>query len=89
MNETNKSEDTTRVHAHLHRSQHKNEQKHTISVDGCVGGCLFQLLVCLLGLPRALLPSFLCVWCVVPLIVHVFVCVVVRGVSLAVSCFLV
>ena len=29
---------------------------------------VFQLLVCLLGLPRAMLPSFLFVWCGVPLL---------------------
>ena len=89
-NETNKSEDTTRVHAHLHRSQHKNEQKHTISVDGCVVGCCFPV-ACLFAGSAACYVAFLficVVWCAFAFF-YVFVCVVVRGVSLAVSCFLV
>ena len=91
MNETIKSEDTTRVHAHLHRSQHKNEQKHTISVDGCVVGCVFPVACLFAGFAACYVAfMFICVvWCAFAVLFHVFVCVVVRGVSLAVSCFLV
>ena len=84
-----KPEDTTRAHAHLHMPQHKNGHKHTISVDGCVGGCLFfQLLVCLLGLPRAMLPSCLFVWCGVPLL-FCFMCLCVLWSVVCPSQFLV
>ena len=65
INETIKSEDTTSVHAHLHRSQHKNEQKHTISVDGCVVGCCFPV-ACLFAGSAACYVAFLficVVWC--------------------------